>query len=74
MSDRTDQLLEELVRLAALQIRREADSQQDVIVAMLGAGFEAPRIAELLGTTAATVRATRQKMNKKADKAEERTA
>jgi DNA-binding NarL/FixJ family response regulator len=61
MSERTDQLLDELVRLTALSLRRGMDSQTEAILAFLQAGLEPSRIAELLGTTPATVRATKQK-------------
>jgi DNA-binding NarL/FixJ family response regulator len=61
MSERTDQLLDELVRLTALSLRRSMDSQTEAILAFLQAGLEPSRIAELLGTTPATVRAAKQK-------------
>ena len=61
MSERTDQLLDEIVRLIALSLRLGMDSQNEAILAFSQAGLDAPRIAELLGTTPATVRATKQK-------------
>lgn len=47
--------LDELVRLHVLQLRRQMDSQADTIIELNKAGFSNARIAELLGTTAATV-------------------
>jgi DNA-binding CsgD family transcriptional regulator len=47
--------LEEVVRLLAIQLRREADSQAQAIEEMSKAGFGPSRIAELLGTTPNTV-------------------
>ena len=52
----TEELLDELIRLQALQIRRSLPSQADAIEELSSAGLSAPRIADLLGTTAATVR------------------
>jgi DNA-binding NarL/FixJ family response regulator len=65
VSDRTDQLLDEIVRLMALSLRQGFESQNEAILAFSQAGLDAPRIAELLGTTPATVRATKQKASKK---------
>ena len=42
---------EELVRLLALQLRRTAGSQAELVREMARAGFAPKRIAELLGTT-----------------------
>jgi hypothetical protein len=47
--------IEEVVRLLAIQLRREADSQAQAIEEMSKAGFGPTRIAELLGTTPNTV-------------------
>jgi DNA-binding NarL/FixJ family response regulator len=65
VSERTDRLLDEVVRLLALSLRQGYESQNEAILAFSQAGLEASRIAELLGTTPATVRATRQKAAKK---------
>lgn len=65
MSERTEQLLDEIVRLMALSLRQGYDNQTEAILAFSHAGLEASRIAELLGTTPATVRATKQKAAKK---------
>jgi len=46
---------EEIVRLLAIQLRREADSQAQAIEELCKAGFGPSRIAELLGTTPNTV-------------------
>jgi DNA-directed RNA polymerase specialized sigma24 family protein len=47
--------LEEVVRLLAIQLRRETESQAEAIEEMSHAGFGPKRIAELLGTTPNTV-------------------
>ena len=47
---------EEVVRLLAILVRRGAPSQADAILEMHRAGFGPTRIAELLGTTAGTVK------------------
>lgn len=46
---------EEIVRLLAIQLRRDAESQAQAIEEMSRAGFGPSRIAELLGTTSNTV-------------------
>jgi hypothetical protein len=47
--------MEEVVRLLAIQLRRETESQAQAIEEMTRAGFGPTRIAELLGTTPNTV-------------------
>ena len=66
MSERTDELLDEVVRLLALSLRRGMDTQTEAINAFGDAGLSAPRIAELLGTTPGTVKTTRKRSAKKA--------
>lgn len=46
---------EEVVRLLAIQLRRDTESQAEAIDEMNRAGFGPSRIAELLGTTPNTV-------------------
>jgi hypothetical protein len=46
---------EEIVRLLAIQLRRNSASQGEAILELGRAGFGPTRIAELLGTTANTV-------------------
>jgi transcriptional regulator len=65
VSERSEQLLDEIVRLMALSLRRGTENQTEAILAFSQAGLEASRIAELLGTTPATVRAAKQKAAKK---------
>jgi hypothetical protein len=65
VSERTDELLDEVVRLLAMSLRQGMENQTEAILAFSQAGLETGRIAELLGTTAATVRSTRQKAAKK---------
>lgn len=54
MTERTDELLDEVVRLFALSLRQGMESQTEAILAFSQAGLETGRIAELLGTTPAT--------------------
>ncbi len=68
MSERAEQLLDEVVRLLALSLREGMENQTEAIVAFSQAGLESSRIAELLGTTPATVRSTRRKASQKASK------
>lgn len=68
MSDRTDDLLDEIVRLLALSVRRSTETQSEAIGLLADSGFENARIAELLGTTPATVKSARQKAAKRAAK------
>lgn len=56
---------EELVRLAAIELRWRLPSQAAAIQELHRAGFKPVRIAELLGTTANTVNVTIQKSKKK---------
>lgn len=59
MSDQVEFLLDELVRLTVLGIRQKMSTQAEAVLALKAAGLETSRIAELLGTTSATVRATK---------------
>jgi hypothetical protein len=49
---------EEIVRLLAIQLRMQFETQADVIRELGKAGFGPTRIAELLGTTPGTVNVT----------------
>lgn len=49
---------DEIVRLLAILVRRQASSQADAIMELHRAGFPPARIADLLGTTAGTVSVT----------------
>lgn len=66
MSERTDELLEAVVGLLALSIRKDAQTQAEAIGLFSQAGLKPARIAGLLGTTEATVRSAQQKAQKKA--------
>lgn len=57
---------EEIVRLLALQIRMNCETQADAIRELSKAGFGPKRIAELLGTTSGTVGVTLAKTKKRA--------
>ena len=57
---------EEIVRLLALQIRMNCETQADAIRELSKAGFGPKRIAELLGTTSGTVGVTLAKAKKRA--------
>lgn len=64
-TERTNQLLDEVVRLLALSIRRGTETQGEAIRLLSEAGLEINRIAELVGTTPATVRTTQAKARAK---------
>jgi DNA-binding CsgD family transcriptional regulator len=49
---------EEIVRLLAIQVRSQYESQADAIRELTKAGFGPKRIAELIGTTPGTVNVT----------------
>jgi DNA-binding CsgD family transcriptional regulator len=66
VSDRTDELLDEIVRLIALSLRQGMETQTEAINAFGDAGLSTNRIAELLGTTPGTVKTTRTRAAKKA--------
>ncbi len=53
----TDELLDQVVRLLAIQVRQGFETQTAAILALHDAGFSNARIGELLGTTTATARA-----------------
>lgn len=57
-------LLDEMVRLQLLDMRSQHETQKETIIALADAGFGNDRIAELLGTTSATVRSTLHKAGK----------
>jgi DNA-directed RNA polymerase specialized sigma24 family protein len=60
-----EELLDEVVRLLAVQIRFLFVSQSEASVALNRAGFPPARIAELLGTTPATVAKDLQRAKRK---------
>lgn len=53
--ERLEELLDEIARLLAVQIRSAFDSQNEAVLDMYRAGLAPSRIAELLGTTSGTV-------------------
>lgn len=66
MSELIEQRLDEIVRLLALGLRRTTESQTEAITLLLQAKLEPNRIAEIVGTTPATVRSTQAKAKSKA--------
>ena len=62
---------EETVRLLATLVRMKTESQAEAIAELGKAGFGTARIAELLGTTTATVNVAQQRARKAAKKATE---
>jgi hypothetical protein len=60
--------LEEVVRLLAIQLRRDTESQSQAIEELNRAGFGTSRIAELLGTTPNTVNVTVAKKKRKKER------
>jgi len=65
MTEKVEQLLEQLVRMQALALTSGAKTQTEAIHSLLLAGLEPNRIAELMNTTPATVRAAKQSLGKK---------
>lgn len=57
--------IEEVVRLLAIQLRRQTESQAEAIEEMNRAGFGPKRIADLLGTTPNTVNVSLAKKKKR---------
>lgn len=68
MSEKMELLLEQLVRLQALALTSSAKTQTEAIHLLLRAGLTSAQIAELLGTTPATVRAAKQIANKRTNR------
>lgn len=56
---------EELVRLHIIELRRRLETQTEAILELNRAGFDAGRIADLLGTTKNTVNVTIQRAKRK---------
>jgi DNA-directed RNA polymerase specialized sigma24 family protein len=52
----TEELLDQIVRLLAIQVRQGFETQNAAILALNSAGFSNARVGELLGTTTDTVR------------------
>jgi DNA-binding NarL/FixJ family response regulator len=59
---------EEIVRLLAIQLRRNSTSQSEAILELGRAGFGPKRIADLLGTTSNTVNVVLTKDRKRKKK------
>lgn len=59
------ELLNELIRLTALQIKLGIGNQTQAILELQRIGFSTTRISQLLGTTANTVNVTIQKNKKR---------
>lgn len=60
----SEELLDELVRLRVIDIKRSIGSQNDTILEMNRVGFSPSRIANLLGTTPGTVSTAIQRAKK----------
>lgn len=56
---------EEIVRLLVLEVRARSETQADAIAELHSAGFGTGRIAELLGTTPATVNVAVARLKKR---------
>ena len=61
-----EDLLDQVVRLQALQVRLGMPNQADAIVELGKAGISSTRIAELLGTTPGTVKVAIQRAKARA--------
>jgi len=64
MSGVESEVLDDIVRLLAVLVRRGVETQREVIIEMSRAGLRPARIADLLGTTANTVNVTVQRARK----------
>lgn len=60
----TEELLEELLRIKAIELKNNYGNQNDTILEMSKAGFAPSRIASLLGTTPGTVSTALQRAKK----------
>ncbi len=60
--------LDELVRLQVLLLRRQMETQAETIIELNKAGFSNARIADLLGTTSATVNVALHRVKSRASK------
>jgi DNA-directed RNA polymerase specialized sigma24 family protein len=67
MSDRTDDLLNEIVKLLVFNLRQGASTQAEAISTLTQVGIAQDRIAELLGTSVATVRSAQHRAKKVAN-------
>jgi DNA-directed RNA polymerase specialized sigma24 family protein len=61
VSEYMEQRLDEIVRLLALSLSQTTENQTEAILLLSQANLEPNRIAELVGTTPATVRSTQAK-------------
>ena len=57
--------MDELVRLQVLALRKTHESQSETIIELSRAGFGNARIADLLGTSPATVKVTLHREKKR---------
>ena len=64
----TEELLDQMVRLQALQIKLAMPSQAEAIVEMNKVGIGPSRIAEIMGTTPGTVNVASQRAKPKTKK------
>lgn len=61
----SEDLLEQLIKLTALQVKLAVGNQTQTILELQKLGFATSRIGEVLGTTANTVNVTIQKNKKR---------
>jgi len=59
--DRTNEMLDEVVKLLALDLRERAEDPNALILTLDKMGFEGPRIAQLMETTPENVRQVRHR-------------
>jgi len=64
MSEVAEDRLDDICRLLAILVRKDADTQASTILEMSRAGLKNTRIADLLGTTPNTINVTIQKAKK----------
>jgi hypothetical protein len=65
VNETVEKRLDEIVRLLALSLRRTTENQAEAILLLSQAKLEPNRIAELVGTTPATVRAAQARVKGK---------
>lgn len=70
--ERLEELLDDIARLLAVQVRSIFESQSEAIVEMHRAGLAPSRIAELLGTSRGTVNVSVSRAKKRGAVTDER--
>jgi hypothetical protein len=72
MTQTSEESLDDIARLLSMLVRRGMGTQNEAILAFVEAGISPARTAELVGTSAATVRMTQSRANKSVKKGKSR--